>query len=83
MASVFSGGMLGLFSLGYFSRKINVIKSSYALTGVIVGVLFISWLSLSGQTIFHSYLAIVFGTIIIFIIGFLARYIIPKNKNSI
>jgi SSS family solute:Na+ symporter len=79
MASVFSGGMLGLFLLGYFSRKANVIKSSYALTGVIVGVLFISWLSLSGQTIFHNYLAIVFGTIIIFIIGFLGRYVIPKK----
>ena len=78
MASVFSGGMLGLFLLGYFSRKANVIKSSYALTGVIVGVLFISWLSLSGQTIFHNYLAIVFGTIIIFIIGFLGRYVFPK-----
>lgn len=79
MASVFSGGMLGLFLLGYFSRKTNTIKSSYALTGVISGVLFISWLSLSGQTIFHNYLAIVFGTIIIFVIGFLARYIIPKK----
>lgn len=79
MASVFSGGMLGLFLLGYFSRKANVIKSSYALTGVIVGVLFISWLSLSGQTIFHNYLAIVFGTIIIFIVGFLGRYVIPNK----
>lgn len=79
MASVFSGGMLGLFLLGYFSFKTNSIKSSHALMGVIAGVVLIAWLSLSGQTIFHNYLAIVFGTIIIFIIGFLARFIFPKK----
>lgn len=83
MASVFSGGMLGLFLLGYFSRKTNSISKAYALSGVIAGVILIAWLSLSSQTIFHNYLAIVFGTIIIFVIGFLARFILPKKQKSI
>ncbi|MDD4778262.1 MAG: sodium:solute symporter [Fermentimonas sp.] len=83
MASVFSGGMLGLFLLGYFSIRSKTIKSSHALFGVIAGVLFISWLSLSGQTILHNYLAVVLGTIIIFIIGFLARFVFPKKQKSI
>lgn len=83
MASVFSGGMLGLFLLGYFSLRSKAIKSSHALFGVIAGVLFIAWLSLSGQTIFHNYLAVVLGTIIIFLIGFLARFVFPKKQKSI
>ena len=83
MASVFSGGMLGLFLLGYFSLRSKAIKSSHALFGVIAGVLFIAWLSLSGQTIFHNYLAVVLGTIIIFLIGFLARFIFQKKQKSI
>lgn len=83
MASVFSGGMLGLFLLGYFSLKSKTIKSSHALFGVIAGVLFIAWLSLSGQNILHNYLAVVLGTIIIFLIGFLARFIFQKKQKSI
>ena len=79
MASVFSGGMLGLFLLGYFSVKTNLINSRHALIGVILGVILIAWLSLSGQTIFHSYFAIVLGTIVIFVTGFLLS-IVLKTK---
>ena len=79
MASVFSGGMLGLFLLGYFSVKTNLINSRHALIGVILGVILIAWLSLSGQTIFHSYFAIVLETIVIFVTGFLLR-IVLKTK---
>lgn len=76
LASIFSGGMLGLFLLAIFSKQKNVVG---AIAGVIAGLLVIIWLSLSniflgadalGST-FHTYLTIVFGTIVIFLVGFL------------
>lgn len=79
LASIFSGGMLGLFLLGFVSRKAG---KPEAVTGVIAGVLVIVWMSLSPLIIktggalafrspFHSNLTIVFGTMIIFLAGFL------------
>lgn len=76
LASIFSGGMLGLFLLGAFSEKKNVLG---AIVGVIAGLLVIVWLSLSGVFLgedafvnqFHTYLTIVFGTTTIFLVGFL------------
>jgi len=84
LASIFSGGMLGLFLLGYLVKKANNVA---ALIGVIAGILVIGWMSLSpifftGGNLqkfaspFHSYLSIVFGTTVIFIIGFIIGYII-------
>jgi SSS family solute:Na+ symporter len=84
LASVFSGGMLGLFLLGYFSKKVT---SKAALTGVLAGVPVIAWMSLSQflpgrfASPFHSYLTIVFGTTVIFIIGFLAGVIFKPQKS--
>jgi solute:Na+ symporter, SSS family len=89
LASVFSGGMLGLFLLGYFGRKVT---STSAVIGVITGVLVIGWMSLSpilfkspGLQVyanhFHSYLTIVFGTVAIFITGFLSAFLIRKLKT--
>jgi SSS family solute:Na+ symporter len=78
LASIFSGGMLGLFLLGYFGKKVT---SKAAIAGVIAGALVIGWMSLSPiffkgdlkpySSPFHSYLAIVFGTTVIFLTGFL------------
>lgn len=78
LASIFSGGMLGLFLLGYFSRTA---KSIEAAVGVTVGVLAILWLSLSPmyftqggwvafKSPFHANLTIVIGTMAIFLTGF-------------
>jgi solute:Na+ symporter, SSS family len=44
LASIFSGGMLGLFLLAFLSRKVRRID---AMAGVIAGVLVIIWMSLS------------------------------------
>lgn len=79
LASIFSGGMLGLFLLGFIAKK--SVKAD-AVTGVIIGVLVITWMSLSPlfftegklpafRSEFHSNLTIVFGTVIIFLAGFL------------
>lgn len=80
LASVFSGGMLGLFLLGAFVKTVHV---KGAIIGVILGLLAIFWLSLSPMLFtteplshfaspFHGYLTIVIGTMIIFLTGFLA-----------
>ena len=85
LASIFSGGMLGLFLLGIISKTRNV---AGAVVGVVVGLLVILWLSLSNvflgeQAIgnfFHTYLTIVLGTIAITLVGFLFP-IITKGKS--
>lgn len=76
MASIFSGGMLGLFLLAAFAKNV---QSMAAIVGVILGILLLFWLSLSPlitpeapwASPFHSYLSIVFGTSAIFLVGFL------------
>jgi len=90
LASIFSGGMLGLFLLGYFSRK--SVRTD-AVIGVIIGVLVIVWMSLSplyfteGRSLafrspFHTNLTIVFGTMTIFLVGFLMTYLFNTGKKS-
>ena len=88
LASVFSGGMLGLFLLGAFVKTVNV---KGTIIGVILGLIAILWLSLSPMVFteeplldfaspFHTYLTIVIGTMIIFFVGFLAT--IWNKKDS-
>ncbi|MDA0194008.1 MAG: sodium:solute symporter [Bacteroidetes bacterium] len=86
LASVFSGGMLGLFLLGVFSKQKNV---NGAVPGVAVGLLVILWLSFSNLFLgedaignqFHTYLTIVFGTSAIFLVGFTIG-MFSENKNQ-
>lgn len=80
MAAIFSGGMLGLFLLGYLSRTA---KGKHAAVGVILGVLLIAWMSLSSQTVFHNYLTIVFGTILIFVVGFAIGLFSSKKEKKV
>ena len=87
LASIFSGGMLGLFLLGYFSKKSVRID---AVIGVITGVIVIIWMSLSplyfteGRSLafrspFHTNLTIVFGTMTIFLVGFILTKLIRRK----
>ncbi len=86
LASIFSGGMLGLFLLGVISKTKNV---AGAVAGVIAGLLVILWLSLSNVFLgedaignyFHTYLTIVFGTMAITLVGFLFS-IFAKRKPA-
>lgn len=79
LASIFSGGMLGLFLLGFVSKTV---KNPAAVAGVVAGLLVIAWMSLSpylfteGALVkykcnLHGNLTIVLGTMTIFLVGFL------------
>ena len=86
LAGIFSGGMLGLFLLGYFSRKVTNVPAAI---GVILGLIVITWMSLSPiyfeealQNPLHSYLTIVIGTLVIFLTGFLLTLWLGFKKNK-
>ena len=76
LASVFSGGMLGLFLIGAFLPRS---RSGPALIAVIIGVIAIFWLSFPAMlgndspwsSPFHGYLTIVIGTTVVFVGGWL------------
>ena len=72
LSGVFAGGMLGLFLLGLIARTAN---NAGAVTGVILGVLIIFWMTLADyfpeefRSPFHANMIIVVGTLTIFLIG--------------
>jgi SSS family solute:Na+ symporter len=77
MASIFSGGMLGLFLLGLISRRA---RSAEAATAVAIGVGVILWMTTSPawpdrlaawRSPFHANLIVVVGTLTIFLTGLL------------
>lgn len=84
LSSIFSGGMLGLFLLGYCVPRAGRLQ---ALVGVIIGVLVIGWISLAkllglpGPHL-HEYLAIVLGTMAIFAVGFFLTFLIKGRTKA-
>jgi SSS family solute:Na+ symporter len=90
LASIFSGGMLGLFLLAFLSKKVRNIDAAI---GVIIGVLVIVWMSLSPlyfnegnllvfRSPFHSNLTIVIGTLVIFLVGFIAMKLFSRKQET-
>lgn len=86
LSSIFSGGILGLFLLGFIVKKA---ENPQAVAGVILGVLIIAWMSLSPilftegnplQSSLHTNMTIVVGTLSLFLLGFLLTYF--KNKSK-
>lgn len=80
LASIFSGGMLGLFLLGYFSRRTGNLE---AMVAVVVGVLAIVAITGPGWMPFtvpvHNLLTIVFGTSAIFLTGFVLTRLLDRQ----
>ncbi len=85
LSSIFSGGILGLFLLGFIVKKA---KNAQAIPGVILGVLVIAWVSLSPLLIseggafrstLHTNMTIVVGTLSLFLLGFLLT-LLTKRK---
>lgn len=88
LASIFSGGMLGLFLLGLISRRAG---NPAAITGVTIGVLVIFWMSLSPKfegawarfrSPFHQFMVVVVGTLTILLVGLLVSRIRGQRAAS-
>ena len=76
LASIFSGGMVGLFLLGMISRA----RNPEAITAVVIGCVVIGWMVITGvddwpneleaiKSPFHSFMIIVVGTLSILLVG--------------
>ena len=89
LSSIFSGGILGLFLLGFVVKKAS---NKAASIGVLCGVVVIGWMSLSPvlltgtpiegfKNTLHTNLTIVMGTLTIFIVGFLLTGLFA-NQNT-
>ena len=65
LQGVLSGGMLGLFLLGCMSKCVS---KGHAAVATVLGVITVAWI-VFGQKSLHSNLAIVFGTIVLFLSG--------------
>lgn len=82
LSSIFSGGMLGLFLLGFLSRRV---RNIHAVLGVVCGFAVIAWISayewlgLPNPGL-HSYLAIVLGTTTIFLVGFFVSLLFCRKS---
>lgn len=82
--SVFSGGMLGLFLIGAFSRRTC---AAQALVAVVVGFLLTLWVTVGQKTMplpvsFHPNLSIVFATLSIVFVGFVLGTLVRKGKGD-
>lgn len=85
MQGIFSGGMLGLFLLSLANRRLKVAR---ALTACSLGLLVLLWISLPNEfpalvpwlpkLPVHSFLAIVFATLVILLTGLL----LPSSRTS-
>jgi SSS family solute:Na+ symporter len=85
ISGIFSGGMLGLFLLGFIARRATNVC---AIAGAVTGLLVIAWMSLSPAEIWpehlrflrnplHANMTIVIGTLTIFITGVLVSRLLP------
>lgn len=88
LASIFGGGMLGLFILSMISHKVN---NAAVFTGVLIGFLSIVYLTLvhlkgtfmsmwPGSHL-HQFLILVIGTLIIVLVGFFLSLIMGTRKQ--
>lgn len=88
LSSIFGGGMLGLFLLGFVSQKVRNVDAAIA---TICGIGVVIWMSLSPLLFtegswkafaspFHKNLAIVVGTTVVFCVGFLINKFLFKSK---
>ena len=87
LASIFSGGMLGLFLLGQLTKRAQNIPG---LAGVITGVLAIAWMTFSPKlpdslahlrSPLHGFLTIVIGTLVILLVGLALAVLRPAGEH--
>ena len=87
ISGVFAGGMLGLFLLGFISRRAT---NAGAALGATIGVLVILWMTFTPdmegelgwfRSPFHSNMITVIGTLSIFLVGLGASRILGRKRG--
>ena len=87
ISGVFAGGMLGLFLLGFISRRAN---NAGAAIGATIGVLVIIWMTFSPDlkeelgwmsSPFHANMITVIGTLSIFLLGLTASWFFRCKRS--
>ena len=77
LSGIFAGGMLGIFLLGFMTRKVNNVIAKIS---VIIGLLVITWMTFPNfipesyyflRSPFHVHMIVVIGTLSIFLSGIL------------
>jgi SSS family solute:Na+ symporter len=88
LAGIFGGGTLGLFLLGFFSKKTG---NRAAQAGVSAGVALILWMTLSPRAVslppawrspFHEFLIIVFGTAAVLAVGLVVGRAVSIRRHG-
>lgn len=88
LAGIFGGGTLGLFLLGFISKRV---RNAAALGGVGAGVLLIVWMTFSPKATalpaalkspFHNFLIVVFGTAAILLVGAALTALLGRKRDS-
>jgi hypothetical protein len=88
MASIISGGVTGLFGLAFLCPRAT---AGGAYTGILAGVLFTAWATLSPKGIltfggyhytFHPYLIGVFSTLLLFVVGYSTSPLFRGETNA-
>jgi SSS family solute:Na+ symporter len=88
LSGIFGGGVLGLFLLGYVGRGV---KSTAAVTAVIIGVIVITWMTLSPHAAclpesmrnhLNGFMIPVVGTSTIMLVGFLIAALLNRGKGQ-
>lgn len=77
LQSVLSGGMLGLFLLGWASRRVSSVHAGVA---TLLGMVVVAWVVFF-QKSFHPNLSIVFGTTVLFASG-LGLSLLRRSRNA-
>lgn len=87
LSGIFAGGMLGLFLLGFISRKT---KNAEASAAVLIGILIIVWMTFSDKlndeynwlkSSLHKNMIIAVGTLSIFFTGLILTSIISRIRK--
>lgn len=85
LSGIFAGGMLGLFLLSMIARKAD---RPAAATGVVIGLVVISWMTAADylpehlKSPLHSNMIIVVGTLTIFFVGLIVSMLSPRDDSD-
>jgi len=85
LQSLLAGGMLGLYLLAFFSQRTT---SSQAVVATVLGTLALCWAAFGAKLVpncpfvLHASLAIVAGTVVIFLVGFLMGRLFGRAGRS-